>query len=210
LIVETIVVISHDRRRFGIRAPQHLIEERFSMLPPKSQLIVSLLSYALLLSVLVLLPDVFYVPTAAMRMPAVIWFIHLITLYIHEAGHAIFRPFGDTMYYLGGSIMQVLVPLVWMITAWHERSKLVPAAIFFTGYSMVDISVYMKDAALRVLPLIGGSKTHHDWWTVLYRRDALDWGEPLGETFFWIGMLSACGGLAWGVYISIQTYRGRM
>ncbi len=180
------------------------------MLTPKSQLAISLLTYALLLYVWLLLPDALYVPTAAMHLPAVLWFIHLILLYIHEAGHAFFSPFGDTMYYLGGSIMQVLVPFVWILTAWHERSRLVYAAIFFTGLSMVDVSIYMKDAATRILPLLGGSKTHHDWWTVLYRRDALGWGEPLGEAFFWAGLIAGLGAIAWGVYSSVRTYRETM
>lgn len=180
------------------------------MLSPKSQLLVSLLAYMLLLYVWIRMPDTYYEPTAAMNMPTVIWFIHLIILYIHEAGHALFSPFGDTVYYLGGSIVQVLVPVVWILTAWRERSKLTPVAVFFTGFSMVDISIYIKDAATRVLPLIGGKKTHHDWWTVLYRRDALDWGLPLGETFFWIGMVVALGALVWGVFVSVQTFRCQM
>jgi hypothetical protein len=179
------------------------------MLTPRSQLIVSLLAYALLLYGWLLLPGAFYQPTASMHLPTLIWLFHLIFLYIHEAGHALFAPFGDTLSLLGGSILQVLAPFVWILVAWRERSKLVPAALYFTGFSMVDISVYMKDAAARVLPLIGGKKTHHDWWTFLYRRDALDWGEPLGETFFLIGMAAAFGALSWGVYISVQTYRGR-
>jgi hypothetical protein len=180
------------------------------MLTRKSQLAISLLSYAILVYILVLMPGTFYVPTPEMHMPTVIWFIHLIILYIHEAGHAFFSPFGDTLYILGGSILQVLAPAAWIVVAWRERSKLTPVAVFFTGFSMVDVSIYMKDAATRVLPLIGGKKTHHDWWTVLYRRDALDWGEPLGETFFWIGMIAAFYAITWGVYISVQTYRGRM
>ena len=177
------------------------------MLTPKLQLTVSLFAYGLLLYVWLLLPDTYYVPTATMHMPAVLWFIHLIILYIHEAGHVLFAPFGETMYILGGSIMQVLGPVVWILTAWHERSRLVPVALFFTGLSMVDISIYMKDAATRILPLLGGKNSHHDWWTVLYRRDALDWGEPLGEFFFFAGMLAALAGLGWGIFVSVQAYR---
>ena len=39
-------------------------------------------------------------------------FLHLVNLPFHEAGHVIFRPFGQFMMMLGGSLMQVLVPLV--------------------------------------------------------------------------------------------------
>jgi hypothetical protein len=41
-------------------------------------------------------------------------FWHLVNLPFHEAGHIIFRPFGRLMTSLGGSMMQVLVPLVCM------------------------------------------------------------------------------------------------
>ena len=39
-------------------------------------------------------------------------FLHLINLLFHEAGHIIFSPFGQFMTMLGGSLMQVLVPIV--------------------------------------------------------------------------------------------------
>ena len=39
-------------------------------------------------------------------------FLHVISIPFHEAGHLIFAPFGDLMTSLGGSLMQVLVPVV--------------------------------------------------------------------------------------------------
>ena len=39
-------------------------------------------------------------------------FVHLINLVFHEAGHIIFSPFGEFMTILGGSLMQVLIPLI--------------------------------------------------------------------------------------------------
>jgi hypothetical protein len=174
---------------------------------PKTTLVISLSGCLVLAYIMVMMPEAYYEPSNAPKMAGIIWFIHLFILYIHEAGHLIFRPFGDTMYVLGGSIMQVLAPAAWIASALHDRSKLAAPAVFFTGYSMVDISVYMKDAEMRVLPLIGGKKTEHDWWTVLVRHDALDLGRPLGELFFWLGMIAAFGGLMWAVYLSITTYR---
>ena len=42
----------------------------------------------------------------------VLGFIHLIDLVFHEAGHPIFGVFGRFMGVLGGSLNQVLVPVV--------------------------------------------------------------------------------------------------
>ena len=38
-------------------------------------------------------------------------FMHDILLPIHEAGHVLFRPFGEFMMILGGSLFQLLLPL---------------------------------------------------------------------------------------------------
>ncbi len=38
--------------------------------------------------------------------------LHMVNLPFHEAGHLLFAPFGDFMMSLGGSLLQVIVPLV--------------------------------------------------------------------------------------------------
>ncbi len=43
-------------------------------------------------------------------------FMHLVNLPFHEAGHVLFRILGRFMMTLGGSLMQLLVPLVCLIT----------------------------------------------------------------------------------------------
>lgn len=39
-------------------------------------------------------------------------FLHVVSIPFHEAGHRLFAPFGDLMTSLGGSLTQVLVPVV--------------------------------------------------------------------------------------------------
>lgn len=174
---------------------------------PTVRLTLSLLGCAVLAYIITLLPDAFYTPSVRPDLRGPLWLIHLIFLFIHEGGHFVFRPLGETMYLLGGSIMQVLAPGAWIAAALYERSKLAALALFFTGYSLVDVSVYIKDAETRVLPLIGGRGTSHDWWTVLSRHDALDLAAPLGETCFWLGMGAALGATAWAVALSVAAYR---
>jgi len=41
--------------------------------------------------------------------------LHGVNLIFHEAGHVVFRPFGRFMTILGGSLLQILVPLVVML-----------------------------------------------------------------------------------------------
>ena len=165
----------------------------------RSSIVVVLCGYAILLYIWVLLPFYFYTPTRSFELPTLLWFIHLITLYIHEAGHFFFRVFGRTIYFLGGSIMQVLVPVVWIVVAVREKSRLAPVALFFTGESLVDVSVYVKDAGPRVLPLLGGHHVFHDWATVLGQWDMIDWEGPLGTDMFFVGWIASLSGIAWGV-----------
>ena len=111
------------------------------------------------------------------------------------------------MYILGGSIMQVLVPLVWFLVAKKEESALAPVALFFSGESLVDVSIYVRDAETRILPLLGGSHSKHDWATFLGQVDMLDWGVPLGNVFFFTGLLISLGAIAWGVNFSVHIFQ---
>lgn len=160
----------------------------------------SLAGYALLLYLLILLPIHLYTPTRMFDLPHLLWFTHLILLYIHEAGHLFFSVFGRTLSILGGSLLQVLVPVVWYGVALRERSSLSNVALFFTGVSLVDVSIYVKDAAVLQLPLIGGlSKAHHDWRNLLRWWEMIDDAFVFGEIVFWCGMIIASSGVILGV-----------
>jgi hypothetical protein len=174
----------------------------------KSKFIVALLGYAILLYIAVLLPIHLYEPRRNFNLPDILWFIHLIILYIHEAGHLFFSIFGKTMNILGGSLMQVLVPLAWFFVAKREKSKLSNVALFFTSVSIVDVSIYVKDAGMLQLPLIGGlSKSHHDWANLLNDWGMIEWGYAMGEMMFWIGMGIAAYGLFSGIKQSVDAYK---
>jgi hypothetical protein len=41
--------------------------------------------------------------------------MHNVDLVFHEAGHVVFRPFGRFMTILGGSLAQLLMPLIVMV-----------------------------------------------------------------------------------------------
>ena len=112
------------------------------------------------------------------------------------------------MYIMGGSLFQVMVPIVWFIVAKREGSPLSNVAIFFTGISIMDVSIYMKDAEQRLLPLIGGlSQAHHDWGKLFNQWDAIDLAYPMGEILFWTGCLLSVTGIFFGVKNTITEYR---
>jgi hypothetical protein len=172
----------------------------------KTKLFFTLLGYGFLVYVCALLPFHLYEPSARFDLPTILWLIHLITLYIHEAGHLIFFIFGRTMGLLGGSLLQIIVPVVWFLLARREESGLMPVALFFTGESIADVSIYVKDAAARILPLLGGGKVRHDWGTLLGDAGMIEWGVPLGTGLFFAGMILCILAIVWGVTRSLRQY----
>jgi hypothetical protein len=174
----------------------------------KHKLVISLLGYSLLVYILLLLPFNLYTPTSYFDLPNILWFIHLMLLYVHEAGHFLFSPFGDMLRIMGGSLMQILAPVAWYFVARREVSSLANVAIFFTGVSVVDVSLYVKDAEVLKLPLIGSlSKAHHDWRNLLNQWEMVDYGHVFGEILFWSGMVLSVYGIYSGVKATIVLYK---
>lgn len=158
--------------------------------------------------VLLLLPFHLYTPSRSFDLPNLLWLTHLILLYIHEAGHLIFSIFGKTISILGGSLNQIIIPVLWFLVAKREGSALSNIALFFTGVSIVDVSLYVKDAGMLQLPLLGGlSTSHHDWANLLNDWGLIEYGYAFGEVLFWFGMLLAALGIYSGVKNSVDRFR---
>ena len=125
--------------------------------------------------------------------------LHLTVILFHEAGHVVFMPFGEALRVAGGTLGQLLMPLVCAV-ALHRRGDNFGAAICLAwmGMSLMDASVYAYDAADPVLPLIGGgtgSDSFHDF-VFLFER----YGQ-LGHARGWAMAMKALGAIA--VYASL-------
>src|SRR5437763_7227968 len=83
--------------------------------------------------------------------------VHLTVILFHEAGHVVFGPFGTTLAVAGGTLGQLLMPLI-CVVALHRNGDNFGAALCsaWMALSLVDASIYAYDAADPVLPLIGG------------------------------------------------------
>ena len=106
-------------------------------------------------------------------------FIDNANLIFHEAGHFIFGFFGDTIQFLGGTIMQLLIPLI-IIIHFFRNSKNFEAACcgVWLGESLMNVAVYMSDAMAMKIPLIGG---YHDWNWLFGRWGVLGKAESIGN-----------------------------
>ncbi len=87
-----------------------------------------------------------------------------VNLLIHEAGHFVFRPFGEFMMIAGGSLFQVIMPPLF-VAYFLYLSKFYSAALvlFWVGESILNVSVYAGDSLALQLPLLGGEDSFHDW-----------------------------------------------
>lgn len=133
-------------------------------------------------------------------------FMHNILLPIHEAGHVLFRPFGEFMTILGGSLFQLALPFGIGVAFIVKNRDNYGAAIglWWASVSLVDLSAYIYDALDPQLMLLGGTTGAdgpHDWIYLLATlgqlRDAQHWGT-IAHTCGGLLMLAA---LVWGAAV---------
>ena len=118
-------------------------------------------------------------------------FIDYLNLLFHEAGHWLWRPLGQFWTVAGGSLTQILIPLVVAIAFIRQRDLLgVGFGIFWVGNNLVNVSYYIADAQVRALPLLGGDASIHDWNWLLVEVGWLDKAELIG-----LGVKIAGGGI---------------
>ena len=132
-------------------------------------------------------------------------FLHLVNLPFHEAGHIIFIPFGRFMQVLGGSLAQLLVPLVCAGAFLLTKRDPFAAAVawWWMGQSLVDLSPYIYDARAGEMMLIGGitgreNPDFHDWKNLLMWTGLLKYDHTLASMAFYGGGVVMISGLAWG------------
>lgn len=124
-------------------------------------------------------------------------FWHNVDLPIHEFGHVLFRPFGQWMTYLGGSLFQCLLPaLIGAAFLWRMRNPFGAAfCLWWTAENVLDVAPYIYDAKLMAMPLVGEwnddvAEMHvlrHDWHNILLPFGAVDSAWRLGNLAHGIG-----------------------
>lgn len=103
--------------------------------------------------------------------------LHLVNLVFHEAGHVVFAPFGQFVTVLGGSLLQVMVPLLCAGALLNSGDRFgATVGLWWAGQNLVDLAPYIADARALRLVLLGGRTgaevEGHDWEHLL---SALGW-----------------------------------
>ncbi len=117
-------------------------------------------------------------------------------LAIHEAGHPIVGLLVRNLAVYGGTIFQLLFPLIFAGHFWWQRHGLGWAVtMVWFGENLLNIGRYMADARAHELPLVGGGE--HDWTEIFNRWGVLQWDTRIGGITRLIGFCMMLSVLFW-------------
>jgi len=136
-------------------------------------------------------------------------FLHLVNLPFHEAGHVFFQFFGRWMTSLGGTLGQLLIPLICLsVFLLKSRNPFGAAAcLWWFGESFLDIAPYINDARKGELILLGGvtgseaDYGYHDWEYILGEIGLLRYDQTFARLAHGLGVLLILLSLSWAGYL---------
>ena len=131
--------------------------------------------------------------------------LHFANLNFHEAGHTLFIFFGDFLHVLGGSFLQLFIPIIFMLY-FLRRSEYFSSTVmlWWLGDNLTDVGIYMADARAQVLPLLGGDKSGHDWTYLLNKLSIIKYDVILGNTTWAIGIIIIIFSIGLGAYLTFN------
>ena len=137
---------------------------------------------------------------ACLRHPERYGLLDGVDLAIHETGHIVFGPFGEFVGFLGGTLMQLLMPLAFVAYFVRRGDRhAATVAVWWVAQNLWNISVYVRDARAQELPLVGGGE--HDWAYLLGTMGWLTRDQEIGRAVHAAGVLAfvaaIAGGVAW-------------
>jgi hypothetical protein len=124
-------------------------------------------------------------------------------LIIHEGGHFFFSWFGDTIRILGGTLGELMVPLLCAVYFFFQRETTGFAfSMFWFFENFPYIGTYMADARTSALSLVGSDESD---WTILFTQwNLLAQDQKIGATMRTLGYL---GMLATGLWLANRLRR---
>jgi len=142
-------------------------------------------------------------------------FMHLVNLPFHEAGHIVFRPFGDFITSLGGTLGQLLMPLICLGVLLIQTRDTFGAAIalWWFGQNFIDIAPYINDARSLTLPLLGGNfgdstpYGFHDWEYILTETGLLSYDHFLAKASVLFGAFFMTTACTWAAFLLYKQYK---
>ena len=142
-------------------------------------------------------------------------FFHLVNLPFHEAGHVVFQFGGRFLHSLGGTLGQLLMPLICLFTLLLRTRDAFGASVCFWwfGQNFADIAPYINDARAGVLPLLGGNTGRtspygfHDWEFLLTETGLRQQDTAIAQASHLLAVLLMGAAIAWGGLILFKQFK---
>ena len=166
---------------------------------------------------------------AFLRLPLLLWMLYALVrhlanpeyqsiikplnLGIHELGHFVFAGLGETWGVTGGSILQLLIPVLSIFMFLRQPDFF--AIAFTLGWlstNFFDVATYLGDAMEMTLPLVspfGGENTIHDWNYLLTRMNLLEHCQAISNLVRFLGVLTMLAGIVFGTWLLVHMWRTR-
>jgi len=141
--------------------------------------------------------------------------LHLVNLPFHEAGHIFFRPFGAFVTSLGGTLGQLLMPLICLSVLLLSTRDTFGASVtlWWFGQNFFDIAPYVNDAVSLTMPLVGGNFGYsspygfHDWEYLLTESGLLPHANFLAKMCMLAGSIVLILAFFWGAILLLKQYK---
>ena len=120
-----------------------------------------------------------------------------LNLPIHETGHIVFGMFGELITALGGSLFQVIVPVIFVGYFLRRREQYAASvALWWVAENLWYVATYVADAQEQALPLVGGGE--HDWAFILAELDVLRYDDRIAAMIRFVGIVLFGIAILWG------------
>lgn len=132
--------------------------------------------------------------------------IHNPMVPIHEFGHVLFRPFGEFMHLLGGSLFQAGLPLIFggIFLVKNRDPYAAAVMLWWSAVAVMDIAPYAYDAHMPQHILLSGrtgDTGSHDFIDVLYDLGLLKQAQAVGYAMHRFGVAMLLASFAWAAWV---------
>ncbi len=140
---------------------------------------------------------------------------------VHEFGHMFFMPFGieflgDTMMILGGSLVQIAFPLIFVAyflrpadNGMRRDPFAAMVCLWWTSINILSVAIYCADSRAGKLMLINGQTGQesdaHDWRNLLSRWHMLSHDTIIAGRMRGVAVLVCAGALLAGAWFAAQS-----
>jgi hypothetical protein len=135
-----------------------------------------------------------------------------INLVIHEAGHFAFSYFGEFLEIAGGTIFQLMAPIVAGFAFYRQKDYFaITVTLFWLGTNFIDVGIYAGDARAQLLPLVSPTSGDplHDWHYLLAITGNLHNDTLIASLLRKVGLLSMAGAMGLGGWMMKVMAEGR-